>query len=78
MARVSTVTVSVRDGAIHCRGCEARIEAALKQVPGVLRVKADHQAQTVSVTLDLARLPVETVCRRLAEMGYPTGEGDPK
>lgn len=72
MAKVEQVELTVQDKAIHCSGCETRIETVLKKLPGVVKVKADHKAQKVSITLDTDRTPIGAVKRKLEFAGYRT------
>ena len=72
MAQIEELQLHVRDDAIHCDGCESRIETVLKQLPGVLRAKADHQQQTVTLTLDAEHTPLDEVRRKLEFAGYAT------
>jgi len=59
---------------IHCEGCESAIEAGLRRVEGVRRVKADHRAQTVTVRYDESRLAQSDVAEHLERIGYaPAG-----
>lgn len=55
---------------IHCEGCESAIETGLRRLDGVRRVRADRQAQTISVRYDEARLDDAELARHLARMGY--------
>ncbi len=48
MATVEPIELGVRDEAIHCSGCESRIQRALDRLPGVSQVRADQQTQKVS------------------------------
>ncbi|MFV2064232.1 MAG: cation transporter, partial [Chloroflexota bacterium] len=41
MAQIENHKLNISDQAIHCGGCEARIEQVLGREPGVRRVKAD-------------------------------------
>lgn len=71
MARVQQVELTVLDNSIHCQGCEARIEAALKRLPGVMSVRADHRTQKVTVSLDVELSGVEELKERLRRAGFP-------
>jgi copper chaperone CopZ len=66
----TTVTVS----GIHCAGCEDRIQAVLGRIEGVRKVKADHQAQTVTVGYDPRRLDGQRVAEELERIGFPQPE----
>ncbi|MBI4340625.1 MAG: heavy-metal-associated domain-containing protein [Chloroflexi bacterium] len=73
MAKVERVDLTVQDKAIHCSGCESRIETVLKKLPGVVKVKADHKTQRVAITLDTDRTSASEMKRRLELAGYRTG-----
>ena len=45
MAQTITHDITVLAKAIHCAGCEARIQSVLIKMPGVQDVKADHKTQ---------------------------------
>lgn len=57
---------------IHCAGCEQRITNALKRVPGVRDVHADHRTQEVRVTTD-GQLSGDDLRDRLGRIGYEVG-----
>jgi copper chaperone CopZ len=65
--------LTVWDNAIHCSGCESRIETILKKLPGLIKVKADQKTQKVSITLDTDRTPAGEVKQKLELAGYRTG-----
>jgi copper chaperone CopZ len=70
VAKIEQVGLTVQDNAIHCGGCESRIETVLKKLPGVMKVKADHKTQKVSITLDTDKTLVLEVTKRLEAAGY--------
>lgn len=70
MTKIEQMELAVSDNAIHCSGCEDRIHTVLSRVSGVLKVKADHNTQRVSVTVDSDRASIETVKQRLEAAGY--------
>lgn len=57
------------DQKIHCAGCEQRVSNALKRVPGVREVRADHRTQEVRVTTD-EQLSRDDLSERLGRIGY--------
>lgn len=73
MAKIDQMELTVQDNAIHCGGCESRIETVLKRLPGVVKVKADHQTQRVSLALDTDKTPVDEVKEKLGAAGYQAG-----
>ena len=52
MAQIENHDITVLDKAIHCAGCEARIQSVLARIPGVQEVKADYKTQKIHLTLD--------------------------
>jgi Cu+-exporting ATPase len=55
---------------IHCAGCESAIEAGLGRVDGVRLVKANHEAQTVTVRYSPQRLDEASLADALARIAY--------
>lgn len=55
---------------IHCAGCESAIQSGLGRLEGVRRVKADHCAQTVTVSYTPGRLEEDRLADQLSRMGY--------
>lgn len=55
---------------IHCAGCESAIQSGLGRLDGVRRVKADHRAQTVTVSYTPGRLEEAKVADQLSRMGF--------
>jgi len=74
MAKVGHVELMVRDKAIHCNGCESRIETVLKKLPGVENVKADHKTQKVTITLDPEKVSNGQIRAKLEQLGYKTSQ----
>ena len=55
---------------IHCAGCEQRIGAALRRLPGVKDARANAETQRVVVTFDPARLSPDQVRKTIERLGY--------
>ncbi len=55
---------------MHCTGCEGTIEFSLSQLPGVLRIKANHSDQTIQITHDPDEIDLEGVKIELGWIGY--------
>ncbi|MFV2064102.1 MAG: heavy-metal-associated domain-containing protein [Chloroflexota bacterium] len=70
MAHIEHLELTVGDQAIHCGGCETRIEQVLGREPAVRHVKADHTTQQVAVTVDTDRLDREGVRAKLDALGF--------
>ncbi len=72
MAQTESHEITVRDKAIHCAGCEARIQSVLTKMPGVQEAKASHKTQKVDLNLDPASVSVQEVKDKLEDLGYDT------
>ena len=72
MTQKETHEIHVLDKAIHCAGCEARIQQVLARMPGVQEVEADHKTQKIQLTLASAIVSVQDVKGKLADLGYST------
>jgi copper chaperone CopZ len=70
MAKVEQIELTVRDNAIHCDGCESRIEKVVRELPGVVRASADHRTQRVVVTADTERTSASAIREKLQAAGY--------
>jgi copper chaperone CopZ len=55
---------------MHCGGCESTVKFTLKQIPGVLDVKASHKTQLVKLTFDPQRANLEQIQQELGWIGY--------
>ena len=72
MANIEKLELTIKDDAIHCEGCEGRIQTVLGKLPGVMKVAADHKTQQVSLTIDTTKTPLEEVKDKLEFAGYHT------
>ena len=72
MAQIETHEITVLDKAIHCAGCEARIQSVLVRMPGVQDVKADHKTQKVILTMDSGSVSIQELKGKLEDLGYST------
>ena len=70
MAQVETHEIAVLDKAIHCGGCETRIQSVLTRVPGVQEAKASQKTQMVELSLDPDVVSIQDIKDRLEELGY--------
>jgi copper chaperone CopZ len=75
MADLQRVELIVEGGTIHCEVCERHVQGVVSKIPGVVHVKADYKAQTISLTLDPEKKPLVQVLTTLEFMGYQTVEG---
>jgi len=60
-----------------CSSCAARVEGALKSMPGVSSVKVDLKAGEARVVIDPSVTSVEKVRQRIMQTGYQAGECSP-
>ena len=51
MAQVESHEIEILDNAIHCAGCETRIQTVVARMPGVQDARADHKTQKVEFTI---------------------------
>ncbi len=72
MTQIETYELQVLNKAIHCSGCEARIQSVLARMPGVQEVDADYKTQKIHLTLDSASVSVQDVKEKLEDLGYST------
>ncbi|PWC81131.1 hypothetical protein TSH100_28125, partial [Azospirillum sp. TSH100] len=69
-------TSRYRVSGMDCGSCAAKIETALRRVPGIREVRVSVPAGTVTVSHD-DTLGTETVVRPLAALGYGAVPADP-
>ncbi len=72
MAKIEIHEITVLDKAIHCEGCEARIQSVLARVPGVQEANASYKTQRVRLTIDSTSVSIEEVKDKLEDLGYNT------
>jgi copper chaperone CopZ len=70
----SKILQVIGEQTMHCAGCETAVKFALKQLPGVQRVEANHKMQQIKLTFDSQALGLERVRRELDEIGYQVAE----
>lgn len=62
-----------------CTSCEATVERALMDIPGVLNAKADHLENACDITFDEDMCAIDEIKEKLSETGYmPSGNGTVK
>jgi Cu+-exporting ATPase len=59
---------------MHCAACVAKVEAALRRVPGVEEAVVNLATERATVRLDPARADVDALRRAVAAAGYELGE----
>lgn len=70
------VTLPVRG--MHCAACVAKVEAALRSVPGVEEAVVNLATERATVRWDPARADVHALRRAVAAAGYELGEALPE
>ena len=58
---------------MHCAGCEAAIETAVQELPGIDTVKADHIAKKVQVRFDEPLTSPSAILACIESKGYSYG-----
>lgn len=74
VATEAVLELTVLHNAIHCAGCESRIEGALARLRGVRAAQADHRTQRVTLRVDPAETSAREVLDRLARIGFEAQE----
>lgn len=74
MVTVQAIELGVKDQAIHCSGCESRIQRALGRLPGVSQVRADQKTQKVSLQMEQDKTSLQEIMERLEFIGYPVAQ----
>jgi copper chaperone CopZ len=62
-------TLSLPISGMHCAGCEAVITTAVKELPGVETVSADHRANKVKIRFDDALVSPSTILAYIESKG---------
>jgi copper chaperone CopZ len=76
MAMQSKTLRVIGEQTMHCGGCENTIKFALKQLPGVQQVEANHGTQLIHLSFDPQVLDLERVRQELEWIGYQAAEVD--
>jgi len=71
-------TLSFPISGMHCAGCESVISTAVKELPGVGTVSADHIAKRVQVRFDESLTSPSTILACIESKGYSYGIQDDK
>ena len=59
---------------MHCGGCENTVKFALKQLPSIQQVEANHKTQHIELTFDAQVLDLEQIYQELDWIGYQVAE----
>lgn len=57
---------------LACEGCEQRVERAVKEQPGVQKVRANARNQRIDVLFDSSTLAPAAIAERIGKVGYRT------
>jgi len=57
-------------GGMHCAGCEAIIQSAVKKLPGIDAVHADYTGDSVKVSFDDDFLSLDAIIACIESKGY--------
>lgn len=64
------IEVRILNKAIHCVGCETRIENVLKNKKGVISVKPSHISQKIDLHFDENKIKQNKLVRIIEKLGY--------
>ena len=69
----------IRLAHMTCTSCEATVERALMDIPGVLNAKSNHLENVADITFDEDMCTIDEIKEKLSETGYmPSGNGSVK
>jgi copper chaperone len=63
-------TISLNVSGMTCGGCEERIARALRRIPGISAIEADHRSGAVRVIFDPARVSDDAIRAAIERAGY--------
>ena len=69
---ISRAEEKFRVDGMDCPSCAAKIETAVRQLPGTSDIAVNFATQILSVRLDAATTPPETVSQAVTKLGYRT------
>lgn len=53
-----------------CDHCEMTIEGSVKELPGIVQVKAEHLDSTTLIKYDASQISIETIAQAIEKKGY--------
>jgi len=62
----------IGDQQLVCKGCEERVEHALKALQGVRQVRAQVRNQRIEVLFNAAVVDADAIAERISKVGYQT------
>lgn len=68
----SSANEKFRVNGMDCPSCAAKIETAVRQLPGTSDIAVNFATQILSVRLDAATTPPDTVIQAVTKLGYRT------
>jgi copper ion binding protein len=67
---MATQTQTFAVKGMHCRGCEAAIEAAVRELKGIRSVRANYARETVKIAWDGAKISLSHISQAIEDQGY--------
>ena len=68
------VELKIKNNAVHCDSCEARIQKVLENKPGIIKTIADHTTQEVQLYFDEDQITLHDIEQILERLGYPVDD----
>ncbi len=63
--------LNIKNKAIHCSSCEARIQTLLSDELGIIKIAADHKTQKVKLYFDKEKINPAKIKLILEVLGFP-------
>ncbi len=70
--RSRTITLAI--SGMHCASCQAAVETALGDLPGISKVAVNVPAGKAQITYDPARVSLGQMAKSVVEVGYEVGQ----
>ncbi len=70
MLFTKTETVILNVGGMHCKHCSARVEAALKAVPGVKKAVVDLEKESATVNYVPGKADASAMVDAVVKLGF--------
>ena len=62
--------VTIKVTGMVCGGCEAKVEATLKNIRGIHQVEANHKKKTVLVRYNFRIISIDAIIQAITHLGY--------
>ncbi|MBU0532877.1 sulfite exporter TauE/SafE family protein [Candidatus Micrarchaeota archaeon] len=69
--------IKLKTKGMECYSCEQSIEAALREVEGVIGVKSDYVTESTTIEYDESKVDENTIRKKIESKGYIIGDGTP-